>query len=354
MSLSNTVLVTGASGFIALHVIDLLLSKNYPVIGTARTQEKADFVVSRFKIKYPNANIKVVIVKNIAIPNAFDSIFKENKDIKYVIHVASPVDFTQTGDSEEYFLKPAVNGTLNILNGIKNFAPQVIRVVITSSMAAVAEHSSFSDALFICSEEIWSPITWDKAKDNNITAYMASKKYAEKTAWDFLKDENPNFSLTTVIPPYVFGPQVFEDSLSKSLNETSKIIPEVLTREDNQTDPNAFNNPSAISADVRDIALLHVLAIENDYSNKRLFIVQGKFSGQEILNIANEHFPELKGKIPKGVPNAVEDHHDHTFGYNCDATLKLTGIKLIYLEKTVADVIQQILNYQKKTGKQII
>ncbi|ODV96578.1 hypothetical protein PACTADRAFT_48413 [Pachysolen tannophilus NRRL Y-2460] len=353
MSLSNTVLVTGASGFIALHVIDLLLSKNYAVIGTARTQEKADSIVSRFKIKYPNANIKVVIVKDISIPNAFDDIFKSDKDIKFVIHVASPVDFTVKGDFEENFLKPAVNGTLNILNGIKNFAPQVTKLVITSSLAAIADLTRTNDKSFICSEKDWNPFTWEQSKGNILSAYAGSKKFAEKAAWDFLKNENPNFTLTTVTPPYVFGPQVFQEATEKP-NGSSKVIFELFKKKDNQTDPDAFKDPNALSVDVRDIALLHVLAIENDYANKRLFAVQGKFSGQEILNLINEHFPELKGKIPKGVPNAVEDHHDHTFGYNCDATLKLTGIKLISLEKTVTDVVQQVLDYQKKTGKQII
>lgn len=38
----SRVLLTGGSGFIAAHVLDTLLARNYSVVTTVRSQEKAD------------------------------------------------------------------------------------------------------------------------------------------------------------------------------------------------------------------------------------------------------------------------------------------------------------------------
>jgi nucleoside-diphosphate-sugar epimerase len=38
--------------------------------------------------------------------------------------------------------------------------------------------------------------------------YRASKTFAEKAAWDFIEQEKPNFSISTINPPMVFGPIV--------------------------------------------------------------------------------------------------------------------------------------------------
>jgi len=36
----------------------------------------------------------------------------------------------------------------------------------------------------------------------------ASKSFAEKAAWDFVKNEKPKFELCTILPTLVFGPIV--------------------------------------------------------------------------------------------------------------------------------------------------
>jgi len=54
--------------------------------------------------------------------------------VKYVLHTASPYTFNFK-DGEEELLKPAINGTLNVLKAAK--AEGVQKVVITSSFAAI-------------------------------------------------------------------------------------------------------------------------------------------------------------------------------------------------------------------------
>ena len=54
--------------------------------------------------------------------------------VTYVLHTASPYTFT-VKNGEEDLLKPAINGTLNVLRAAK--AEGVQKVVITSSFAAI-------------------------------------------------------------------------------------------------------------------------------------------------------------------------------------------------------------------------
>ena len=105
-------------------------------------------------------------------------------------------------------IDPAVIGTTGILRSIKKSAPSVKHVVITSSFAAIVQASKGFWPGHAYSEEDWNPITMDEATENPMMGYRASKTFAEKAAWEFLEKERPNFTLSTINPPMVFGPIV--------------------------------------------------------------------------------------------------------------------------------------------------
>lgn len=130
----STVFVSGASGFIAQHIISLLLEQNYKVIGSVRSNEKAEHVLSNFN---HNPNLTLEIVKDLASLTAFDEVFKKHGDeIKIVLHAASPVVF-QVDNFEKDILIPAVNGVKSMLNAILKYAPQTVeRLIYTSSIVA--------------------------------------------------------------------------------------------------------------------------------------------------------------------------------------------------------------------------
>ncbi len=88
----------------------------------------------------------------------------------YVVHTASPYHFN-IQDAVKDFLDPAIKGTTGILRSIKSFAPEVKRVVVTSSSAAMLNPNKHEK---IYDETKWAPMTWDEAvKPEN--AYRASK-----------------------------------------------------------------------------------------------------------------------------------------------------------------------------------
>lgn len=106
------VFITGASGFIAQHIIKLLLSKGYEVVGTVRSTTKGEqlksFMPSDAKFTYE-------IVKELSTPNSFDEALSKHNDIEYLFHTASPLTF-DTEDPENVILQPAIKGTENILH----------------------------------------------------------------------------------------------------------------------------------------------------------------------------------------------------------------------------------------------
>ena len=105
-------------------------------------------------------------------------------------------------------LDPAIIGTTGILKSIKKSAPSVKRVVITSSFAAIINPSKGNWPGHEYSEEDFNPMTQQDALENPAAGYRASKTFAEKAAWDFVENEKPNFTVSTINPPLVFGPIV--------------------------------------------------------------------------------------------------------------------------------------------------
>ncbi len=88
----------------------------------------------------------------------------------FVVHTASPYHFN-VQDPVKDFLDPAIKGTTGILRSVKEYAPSVRRVVITSSSAAMinpANHPKVYD------ESSWAAVTWEEAMEPQ-NSYRASK-----------------------------------------------------------------------------------------------------------------------------------------------------------------------------------
>ena len=104
------------------------------------------------------------------------SMVKAIEGSTFVAHTASPILFKV--ENEDEVIKPAVDGTLAVMEGCK--AAGVKRCVVISSTAAVLEPSEdkkpankFYDA------SIWS----DETRTTGLSAYGKSKTLAEKAAW---------------------------------------------------------------------------------------------------------------------------------------------------------------------------
>ncbi|CDR38314.1 CYFA0S02e00188g1_1 [Cyberlindnera fabianii] len=340
--MTATVLVSGASGFIALHTIALLLSKGYTVIGTVRSQSKADHLIKKFN----NDKLSFEIVEEIAVEGAFDNAVKAHPDIKYVLHMASPFLYSLT-DFENGYLHPAVNGTVSMLSAIYKYGSQVEKITVTSSFASIVNLDKMTDQSFIHTEETWNPIQWS-AVDNPMVAYLTSKKLAEEAAWKFTKENDVKFSLSTICPPYVLGPQYFlEDAAKAELNTSCQLIKSLLDTKPGQE--GVLDGPFFPAVDVRDVANFHVLSLEKNVAGQRLFPVdKTPLSTPLAAIIIQDNFPEYKGKIIDATQEDVKKSLSNAPAFDNSKSVELLGgYEFIPFEKQVVDTVKQILEATK-------
>lgn len=316
---------------------------------TVRSQEKADWINKKFgnhKSKY-----SIEFVEDIAAAGAFDETFKKHSDVKYVIHTASPFYYTES-DPENSILKPAINGTTNILKAIKAYAPSVEHVVITSSFAAILDPShllagtgtALSDPTITYTEKSWCSLTYKQAAESlGGVTYIGSKKLAEESFWKFIKEEDVKFSGTTINPPYVFGPVLQQIKNVDALNTSSKILYKLL-RSGPEDVP---NNSALLQVDVRDVALAHVLAIEKKEAvGQRWFVTPGFYTTYDALAVLKKHFPEYKG------PSAPSDYDRDAFitkfsKINNHVTNEQSGLEYHTLEQTLVDSFRSLIEAEK-------
>lgn len=215
----GTVLVTGANGFIAAHCVSKLLSSGFTVVGTVRSEAKAQAVLSSHS-SHPQLSLQ--IVPDVTKPGCFDTAIK---DCDAVLHLAAPFGYAYK-DFESELLIPSIDGTLRICEAAQKEL-SVKRVVLTSSFASVYDASKGLDPGKTYTEEDWSPLTYEDGKNAVATpiAYRASKVLAEKTAWDFIEENDVKWDLVTLCPGMVFGTLV-EGTISslKELNTSNGIV----------------------------------------------------------------------------------------------------------------------------------
>lgn len=340
--MNKTVLVTGASGFIAQQIVKLLMEKKYDIVGTVRLAAKGDKL--KKNVESLGGSFVYELVPDISQANAFDEVFEKHTNLDIVLHVASPF-FYDTEDPERDLVVPAINGTKSVFLAIQKQVQggnsSIKRVVITSSDAALysAEAEQTSGLKF--DESSWNSITYENAIKDPISAYYGAKTFAEKTAWEYAeKDGFP--TVTAVNPVYVFGPQAFDNEAEGKLNTSNEMIRGLLSLKEGDE----WSNDTGGYIDVRDVAKAHVLAFEKpETAGKRLYMTNGKFSVQMMLDAVHKNFPGLS--IPKGKPGHGEQDVAHMAETINEKTRELLQFDFIPFEKVIVDTVQQIKEHSK-------
>jgi len=332
------VLLTGGSGFIAAHVLDILLEHGHSVVTTVRSQEKANKIKEAHP-SYGKDKLEFALVEDIAQEGAFDKAVVSDPPFEAVIHTASPFHFN-VADVQKELLDPAIIGTTGILKSIKKSAPSVKRVVITSSFASIINPFKGNWPEHTYSEADWNPITQQQAVENPPNGYRASKTFAEKAAWDFLEQEKPNFSIATMCPPLVLGPIVHYLNSLDGLNTSNQRIRDIML---GKAKEEIAPTGTFIWVDVRDLALCHVLAIEKEAAaNKRFFITAGYFSNKEIAQIVGKKYPQYKEVLPTESTPGGDYPSEGVYKIDNSQVKHVLGIKFRGLEESIADTVKSL------------
>ena len=259
------VLVTGASGYIALHCIYQLLENGFKVRGSLRDLKKESKIREALTNKLEGDNFEVCEL-NLLKDKGWD---KALSNCNYLLHVASPCVIDEPKNENE-IINPAVKGTLRALNAA--YKAKVSKVVLTSSVGSIVYGHKKDN----CCPNDWSNINFP------VGAYIKSKTLAEKAAWDFVhKCESPCFAMTTINPGMVFGPL-----LSNQINSTSSSLILKMIGGKFPALPNIYFSV----VDVRDVAKIHVESLFNNESDfKRIIASSSKaISFLEISKILRE------------------------------------------------------------------
>lgn len=277
------VLVSGVSGYIGSWTAYVLLKLGYRVRGTVRSL-KNEKKVAFLRDLCPGSDHKLELVEaDLSSDEGWD---KAVEGCTYILHVASPFPAESPSDKYE-LIKPAVDGTLRVLKAAANTENKPKRVIVTSSVVAIAYGHSSSE-LKPFTEEDWS-VADDPS--NPIKPYEESKLLAEKAAWDFLskfpENEKP-FELACVNPGLVQGPM-----LSSNGCTSAEIVSNVLTGK-----LPAIPDIDIPICHVFDVVKAHVAAMTHpEAAGKRFLVSSGVISFIELGKIIQEEFSS-KGFTP--------------------------------------------------------
>jgi dihydroflavonol-4-reductase len=257
------VLVTGATGFIGLHCIQQLLEQGYAVNGTLRSMQRESEVRQSLEKHNTSCENLTLYPVDLMSDEGWDDAMS---GCDYLLHVASP--FVLSNETEEFFVKPAVDGALRALK----FADKhdIRKVVLTSSFAAVGDTFDGTTS--------FNETHWSDTSNNKMTFYSKSKTLAERAAWDYVKDNDLSYQLTVINPVGVLGP-----SLSDDVGISNSMVLRML----NGSMPALAKIHIGI-VDVRDVAKAHILAMKNTDSDGERFIVSEKEMWMsDIANVLN-------------------------------------------------------------------
>ena len=252
----DLVLVTGGSGFIAMHCIVKLLEQGHRVRASVRSLAREAQVRDTLQAAGADAGERLSFV---AADLTADAGWPEAvAGCGFVLHVASPFPLNVPRHEDELIV-PARAGALRVLRAARDAG--VRRVVQTSSFAAIGYGHPQMDRPF-------TEHDWTKTDGDGVTAYAKSKTLAERAAWDFMAREGGDMELAAVNPVGVFGPVLGAD-FSTSIEIVKRMLDGQLP---------AVPRISFGVVDVRDVADLHLLAMTRpEAAGERFLAVAGEF-----------------------------------------------------------------------------
>ncbi|MDW7774047.1 MAG: aldehyde reductase [Desulfobulbaceae bacterium] len=340
---SSPVLVTGGSGYLASWIIKMLLEDGINVHAAVRDPADSKKVDHLIALAREYAGDLKLFKADLLAAGSYDEPMRE---CELVIHTASPFFIKAIKNPEEELIRPAWEGTRNVLESAKR-GPTVKRVVLTSSVVAM-----YGDNADITATPggVFTEKEWNMTSSAAHQPYPYSKTIAEKEAWA-IAGEQDKWDLLTINPGWIFGP-----SLSKRRDPMS--IGTMIQFGDGTYKmgvPELWNG----IVDVRDAAAAHLRAGYTPEASGRHIIVSSEATLLDIANILRKHFgddyPFPRREVPKFLFRLIAPMHGLTRKYvsrNVGIRIKFDNsyskkdlnMSYIPLEQTIREHFQQLLD----------
>lgn len=254
--MTETVLVTGGSGFIGGWCIVELLRRGYVVRTTVRSLDKATAVRAAIAGEVDPGDRLTFHAATLTDDAGWDEAVA---GCDYVLHVASPLGTDQPKTQDDLII-PARDGALRALRALRAAAKAgVKRVVMTSSVSASSPEDRGPDG--VSDERQWTPLAAGVAH-----AYPQSKMLAERAAWEFAA-ANPGTELVTILPSLVLGPVLTPENLG-SVQVVSRLMAGKVP---------GIPRIGFTLVDVRDVADAHIRAMTLPEAAGERFIIAAEW-----------------------------------------------------------------------------
>mmetsp|Transcript_2119 Transcript_2119/g.2077 ORF Transcript_2119/g.2077 Transcript_2119/m.2077 type:complete len:366 (-) Transcript_2119:118-1215(-) len=270
---TSPILVTGATGFIAGHLILQLLNRGYKVRGTVRDLSKPESFAYLSKLHNAAENLQLVEL-NLLNPVDHKSWIDVFDGVEYIMHVASP-NTLLFDDAHSEILDPAILGTQTILQHCHR-SPTLKKIIMTSCMCAITDEFE--------PNRKYSEQDWNETASETSNVYSFSKVSAEREAVTSASREGTKFSLVTILPGTVLGPH-----LGGHISFSHRFLLNFMQEKSGR---GVINLSYAIS-DVRDVARFHIAAMEQSNAVGRYICANNAISLQKILQIIHENFSDM-------------------------------------------------------------
>lgn len=277
--MAGTVLVTGGSGYIAGFLIKLVYERGWTVHTTVRDLAREAGVRATLGIA-DGERLRFFAADLTDDAGWADAV----AGCTHVAHVASPLPTGRVTDA--MLVPPARDGVLRALRFAR--AAGVRRFVQTSSMAAIAYGHD---------KPVFTEADWTNPDARGVQPYIKSKTVAERAARDWIAREGAGMEFVTVNPALVLGPVLSAD-YSASV--------EVVTRLLDGSMPGYPQIGFAV-VDVRDLADLHLRALETPGIDGERFIAAGRFMMMgEVAQLLRDRLGRHARKVPRRrLPNLL-------------------------------------------------
>ncbi|KAL4321031.1 hypothetical protein S245_047493 [Arachis hypogaea] len=269
---SELVCVTGANGFIGSWLVHTLLHHHPRYTVHATVFPGSDY--SHLLTLHPDAHSRIKIFPADILDAA--SISAAISGCSGVFHVASPCTLDDPEDPENSLLRPAVQGTLNVLEAAKRTNAR--RVVLTSSISAMVPNPNWPPNKPF-DEDSWTDVEFCKKRGK---WYPVSKTAAEKAAWEFM-EKNGGADVVAVLPSTCLG-----ELLQKELNASSAVLQRLMT---GSRDTQEHYWLGAVH--VRDVARAQVLIYETPSAAARYLCTNGIYQFSSFAKILSELYPDF-------------------------------------------------------------
>lgn len=314
--MSDQVLLTGISGFIAGHVALGLLARGYRVRGSVRDLGKADAVRATLAGRGADVSRLDLVALDLLRDDGWQA---AAQGCRFVLHTASPFVIESPRD-KQVLIRPAVEGTTRALRAA--LAADAERIVLTSSFAAIGYGHGARNTPFTADD-------WTVLGQPDVNPYTESKTRAERRAWEITDEAGARDRLVAINPALVLGPLLDEDP-GTSATLVQRLLKGSIP---------ALPRISFGIVDVRDVAEAHILAMTAPgLGGSRVPMSERPLFMAEMAEIVRRAVPDRAGRVPR-LP--LPDWAMRLFGLFDPAARGITGElgKVKHVDSTAAEAL---------------